>query len=67
MERKGVVGKREIAIDTAACLNWRFFACWSELGYWLKTSQEYSRFFAEPYTIKFDEIETLAFLSHFIV
>jgi len=23
MERKGVVGEREIAIDTDACLNWR--------------------------------------------
>lgn len=52
---KEVVGKREIAIDTAACLNWRFFACWSELSYWFKTSQEHSRFSAEAYTIKFDE------------
>ena len=55
MERKGVVGEREIAIDTAACLNWRFFACWSELSYWLKTSQEYSGFSAEPSAIKFGE------------
>jgi len=55
MERKGAVGKREIVIDTAACLNWRFFSCWSELSYWLKTSQEYSRFSLESYAIMFDE------------